>query len=73
MMKVNSSKCCQRQIWMAVSKHWHQLEIDAIEHEDLNLMFANHREEDEIYHLTTIEIAEAQRKDQELKVYYKQN
>ncbi len=36
-------------------------------------MFANHGEEDEIYPLTTIEIAEAQRKDQELKIYYKKN
>jgi hypothetical protein len=36
-------------------------------------VFANHGEEDEIYSLTTIEIAEAQRKDQELKVYYKKN
>ncbi len=36
-------------------------------------MFANHGEEDEIYPLTTIEIAEAQCKDQELKVYFKKN
>ena len=33
-------------------------------------MFANHEEEDEIYLLTTIEIAKAQKKDQELKIYY---
>jgi hypothetical protein len=36
-------------------------------------VFANHREEDEIYPLTTIEIAEAQHKDQESKAYYKKN
>jgi hypothetical protein len=36
-------------------------------------MFANHGEEEEIYPLNTIEIAEAQHKDQELKVYYKKN
>jgi hypothetical protein len=36
-------------------------------------VFANHGEEDEIYPLTIIEIAEAQQNDQELKVYYKQN
>ncbi len=36
-------------------------------------MFANHGEEDEIYLLTTIEIAEAQQKDQKLKVYFKLN
>jgi hypothetical protein len=29
----------------------------------LNLVFANHREEDEIYPLITIEIAESQKKD----------
>jgi hypothetical protein len=36
-------------------------------------VFANHGEEEEINPFTTIEIAEAQRKDQELKVYYKTN
>ncbi len=36
-------------------------------------MFAHHKKEDKIYHLTTIEIAEAQQKDQERKVYLKKN
>ncbi len=36
-------------------------------------MFATHGEEDEIDHLTVIEIAEAQKKDQNLKIYYKWN
>ncbi len=36
-------------------------------------MFATHGEEDEINPLTVIEIAEAQKKDQNLKIYYKQN
>jgi hypothetical protein len=36
-------------------------------------LFAHHKEEDEIYPLTTIEIAEAQHKDRHLKVYYKKN
>jgi hypothetical protein len=36
-------------------------------------VFANHGEEDEKYPLATIEIAEAQQKDQYLKVYYKRN
>jgi hypothetical protein len=54
-------------------KHWRNLEIDTNIHKDLNFAFANHREEDEIYPFTTIEIAEAQCKDQELKVYYKKN
>jgi hypothetical protein len=34
-------------------------------------VIANHGEEDEIYPHTIIEIAEAQREDQELKVYFK--
>jgi hypothetical protein len=58
---------------MTVSKYWCNLEIDTNKHEDLNFAFANHGEEDEIYPLTTIEIAEVQCKDQELKVYYKKN
>ncbi len=58
---------------MTVLKHWCNLEIDTDKPEDLNFPFANHGEEDEIYPLTTIEIAEAQHKDQELKVYYKSN
>ncbi len=59
---------------MTVSKHWCNLGIDTNKLEDLNLgAFANHGEEDEIYPLTTLEIAEAQHKDQELKVYYKKN
>jgi hypothetical protein len=58
---------------MAVSKHLRNLEIDTDEHEDLNLVFVNQGEEDETYPLTTKEIAEAQRKDRGLKVYFKQN
>ena len=46
---------------MTVSKHWCNLEKDdTTEHEDqMNLAFANHGKEEEIYPLTTIEIAEA--------------
>ncbi len=58
---------------MTVSKHWCNLEIDTNKHEDSNFAFANHGEEDEIYPLTTIEIAEAQQKDQELEAYFKKN
>ncbi len=36
-------------------------------------MFAHHEEEDEIYPLTFTEIADGQRKDQELKFYFKKN
>jgi hypothetical protein len=66
-VKKRSSKRSHRQSWMTVSKHWCNLEIDTNKHKDLNFAFANHGEEDEIYPLTTIEIAEAQCKDQELK------
>jgi hypothetical protein len=36
-------------------------------------MFAHHKEEEEVYPLTLTEIADAQRKDQELKAYLKKN
>ena len=56
--------------WLAVSKHWCKLETDnATKHEDWNFMFANHGEEDKFYPITTIEIAEAQNRDQNLKIY----
>ncbi len=66
--KVRSFQSRQRQNWMTVSKHWCNLEIDTHKPKDLNFVFANHGEEEEIYPITTIEIAEAQCKDQELKV-----
>jgi hypothetical protein len=43
---------------MTVSKHLCNLEIDTGKPKDLNFVFANHGEEDEIYPLITIEIAE---------------
>jgi hypothetical protein len=82
MTKVKNSKSRQRQNWMTVSKKWFKLNIDSDKldidlnnnkHKDWNLVFAHHKEEEEIYPLTTIEMAEAQRKDQELKVYFKKN
>jgi hypothetical protein len=36
-------------------------------------MFAHHKEDDKMYPLTTIEIAETQCRDQELKVFLKKN
>ena len=44
---------------------------DFVGKKKVNLVFATHGEEDEIYPLTIIEIAEAQKKDQNLKIYYK--
>jgi hypothetical protein len=72
-VKRRSSKRSQRQSWTTVSKHGCNLEIDTNKPKDLNFAFANHGEENEIYPLTTIEIAEAKGKDQEPKVYYKKN
>jgi hypothetical protein len=69
---IKNSKSSERQNCMAVSKHWCKLELDTSKHKDLNLMFANHIEEDEINPLTTIEIAEAQKKDQDFNIYHKQ-
>jgi hypothetical protein len=73
MMKVRSFQGSRRQNWKAVSKHWCNLHIDTHQTEDLNFVFANHGEEEEIYPLTTKEIAESQHKDRDLKVYYKKN
>jgi hypothetical protein len=54
MTKVNKNlKCSQRQHWMAVSKQWWKLKVDTNKHEDLNLVFANHGKDVEIYPLTT--------------------
>jgi hypothetical protein len=69
MMKVKgNSRSVHRQNWLAVSKHWCNVETDdTTKHEDLNPVSANHREEDEIYPLT-IEIAQEQKRDQNLKI-----
>jgi hypothetical protein len=79
MTKVKN-KSRQRQCWMTVSKQWCELDLDSDnldsytdKHDDWNLMFAHHKEEDEIYPLTLTAIAEGQHKDQELKVYFKKN
>jgi hypothetical protein len=70
----------QRQCWMTVLKKWCKLDIDSDsldsytnKHYDWNLVFAHHKEEDEVYPLILIEIADAQRKDQEPKVYFKKS
>jgi hypothetical protein len=63
---------------MTISKKWCKLDINSDnldsytdKHDDWNLVFAHHKEEDKIYSLTLTEKADAQRKDQELKIYYK--
>jgi hypothetical protein len=73
MTKVRN-KSSQRQCWMTVSEKWCKLDIDSDnldsytdKHDDWNLVFAHHKEEEEIFPLTLTEIADAQRKDRELK------
>ncbi len=70
----------QRQCWMRVSKKWCERDIDSDnldsytdKHDDWNLVFAHHIEEEDVYSLTLTEMADAQRKDQELKAYLKKN
>jgi hypothetical protein len=65
---------------MTVLKNWCKLDIDSDnldsytdKHDDWNLVFAHHKEEEEVYPLTLTKISDAQRKDQELKVYFKKN
>ncbi len=80
MTKVRNKQSRQRQSWITVSKNWCKLDIDSDnldsytnKHDDRNLVFAYHKEEDKMYPLTLTEIADAQHKDQELKVYFKKN
>jgi hypothetical protein len=75
MTKVRNNSS-QRQCCMTVSKNWCKLGIESDnldsytdKHDDWNLVFAHHEEENKVYPLTLVEIADAQRKDQELKVY----
>ncbi len=63
---------------MTVSKNWCKLDIDSNnldsytdKHDDWNLVFARHEDKDKVYPLTLLEIADTQRKDQELKVYFR--
>ncbi len=65
---------------MIVSKQWCELDVDldnldsyTNKHDDWNLVFTHHKEEDEIYSLTLTEMADAQHKDRELKVFFKKN
>ncbi len=65
---------------MTVSKQWCKLDMDSDnldsytdKHDDWNLVFTHHKEEDEIYPLTLTKIADEQRKEQELKVYFNKN
>jgi len=64
-----NSQSIQRQNWLTLSKHWCKVETDdTTKHEDLNLVFATHGKEEEIYPFTIIDIAEAQKNDRNLKI-----
>jgi hypothetical protein len=65
---------------MTVSKNWCKLDIDSDnldsytdKHDEWNLVFAHHKEEDKIHPFTLTEMADAHRKDRELKVYFMKN
>ncbi len=60
---------------MTVSKYWCNLDMDdTTEHEDhKESCFCKSRREEDIYPLTTVEIAKAQKNDQTLKIYYKKD
>jgi hypothetical protein len=80
MTKVRNKQSYQRQCWMTVLKNWCKLDINSDnldsytdKHDDWNLVFAHHKEEDKLYPLTLTEIADGPLKDQELKVYFKKN
>jgi hypothetical protein len=64
MTKVRNTESRQRQNWMMVLKNWCKLDIDTDkldidlntnEYDDWNLVFAHHKEEDNIFPLTTKE------------------
>jgi len=63
--------------WKTCSKHWHSYNkchaITGTKLFRLDQVFANHSEEDEIYPLTTKEIAEAQKADATYKHLFKHN
>jgi hypothetical protein len=61
---IDSKNCCELDI------DSDNLDSYTNKHDDWNLVFAHHEEEDKMYPLTLTEIADAQHKDQELKVYY---
>jgi hypothetical protein len=63
--------------WMTFSKQWRRYmqgcSVSNTETADLSAVFANHSDEDDIYPLTTVEIAEAQRADPSIKHLFKHN
>ncbi len=66
-----------KQNWMTMTKYWSRLEKNLTNNsedkhfETFNQVFAHHGEEDEIYPLTIKVIVEAQKRDKDLKKYFK--
>jgi hypothetical protein len=65
------------QLWKSFAHHWHSYNESSMPTQaycfHMNEVFANRSDEDEIYPLTTVEIAEAQRADASLKHLFKRN
>jgi len=74
---VRSTKVASNQKWMKFSKFWscfsETQDPDELNTIDMNHVFANHSEEDEIFPLTVKEIVEAQKADLILKHLFKSN
>jgi len=74
-----STKELASQRWLMFSKLWSCYDEEAQEDPDeaniiqLNEVFANHSEDDEIYPLTVTEIVDAQKADTKLKDFFKPN
>ncbi len=65
------------QRWKSFARHWHSYNETRMPTQaycfHINVVFANRSVEDEIYPLTTVEIAEAQWADPSLKHLFKRN
>jgi hypothetical protein len=76
-MHVTSTKVKSNQKWMMFSKFWscynETQDHDKISPIEMNQVFANRSEEEEIYPLTVKEIVAAQKADPVLKHYFKRN
>ncbi len=63
--------------WMSFAKQWRRYmqgcAVSDTEAATLSAVFANRSEEDDIYPLTTVEIAEAQKADASIKHLFKRN
>jgi hypothetical protein len=73
-----STKEVTSQRWLMLSKLWScyneaQEDPDKTNTIQLNEVFANHSEDNEIYPLTVIEIVDAQKADNKLKEFFKPN